>query len=1026
MSNEEARFRKMVESSQDWFWEFDENACFTYVGPQIFNLLGYDPSELIGLNAFDLMDPDEAERVHDHFDPVAKKYLPFNNLVNINRHKDGREVVIESSGTPIFDATGQFRGYRGLDRDITVRKQAEEEQRKKEEIYKLLVENQNELVVKLDAEGRFLFVSPTYCKTFGTSEEELLGKHFLPLVHEEDQASTAKAMESLIHPPHTAYLEQRALTVAGWRWLAWSDRAIVDEEGRVEAVVGVGRDITLRKEVTDELRESKEKLQNIFDSSSEWIWEIDLSGRHTYSNQSLLNLLGYGPDEVVGRDYSDFLHEEDSQAVKKLFPKLVAEKRGWNGWVLRWWHRDGSYRFLESNATPIFNSSGEVVGFRGVDRDITERKEMEGNYRRLSSLTSDYVHYCTRTGDSSFRVQWVEGAISSISGYRIKDVLTMGCFLPLVHPDDQQTASDYFLSLVPGDRKSIEFRIVTQKKEIRWVSEKSRCEAGPSDGELILLGAVTDITERKQAEEALFKSREMLVQTQQLARVGSWLLDVSSNQLTWSEETSRIFGVDPQPFAFSYDTFLKAVHPEDRAAVDAAYSTSLRDGRDTYEIGHRIVRQDTGEVRYVYEKCQHERDANGAIIRSIGMVQDVTERKTNEVALLAATQAAEAANRAKGQFLAKMSHEIRTPMTSIIGFGELLEDTALDPKQQKYLAAINSSGNTLSSLIDDVLDLSKVDAGELAIKLEDISLHDFIRKLGSLQEQQAALKDLSLSVSIDTAVPEFLIGDALRIQQVLLNLLGNAIKFTEKGEVGIEVSLVEETDVRVLLDVAVKDTGIGIPTGLLDKIFEPFTQASGVNSQNYGGSGLGLSISQSLAALMGGSLRVESRVGAGSTFHLILPLKRKTGHVAEKTLAGSEVPLWKGLTLSVLLAEDNPVNAQFITTILENLGHKVTHAGNGRVAIDLVKANAFDLVLMDIQMPVMDGVDALSIVRELEQVSGRPLIVIALTAFALIGDQEKYLEMGFDGYLSKPFTTRALVDEMLRVLPNEASLLADI
>ena len=167
-------------------------------------------------------------------------------------------------------------------------------------------------------------------------------------------------------------------------------------------------------------------------------------------------------------------------------------------------------------------------------------------------------------------------------------------------------------------------------------------------------------------------------------------------------------------------------------------------------------------------------------------------------------------------------------------------------------------------------------------------------------------------------------------------------------------------------------------------------------------------------------------MGTGSTFHFILPLKRKTGHVAKKSLAKSDVPLWKGPTLNVLLAEDNPVNTQFIKTILENLGHKVTHAGNGKVAIDLLKANAFDIVLMDIQMPVMDGVDALSILRELEQLNGRPLTVIALTAFALIGDQEKYLEMGFDGYLSKPFTTRALVDEMVRVLPSEANLVADI
>jgi len=228
MSKDDDRFRMMIESSQDWFWEFDENANFTYVSPRIRALLGYEPEELIGLNAFDLMGSDEAERVHRHFDPIAEKYLPFSNLANKNIHKNGREVIIESSGTPIFDEVGQFLGYRGIDRDITERKQVEVDLRKSEESYRLLVENQNELVVKVDADGRFLFVSPTYCKTFGKSEEELLGKSFLPLVHEEDRASTAKAMESLLHPPHTAYVEQRALTMEGWRWLAWSYRAIVD------------------------------------------------------------------------------------------------------------------------------------------------------------------------------------------------------------------------------------------------------------------------------------------------------------------------------------------------------------------------------------------------------------------------------------------------------------------------------------------------------------------------------------------------------------------------------------------------------------------------------------------------------------------------------------------------------------------------------------------------------------------------------------------------------------------------------
>lgn len=778
MSTADDRFRKMIEHSQDWFWEFDEHANFTYVSPRIRDLLGYEADELLGLNAFDLMDTDEAKRVHEHFDPIAKRYLPFNNLININRHKDGHEVVIESSGTPIFDEEGQFRGYRGVDRDITA-----------------------------------------------------------------------------------------------------------------------------RQKIEDELRESKEKLQNIFDTSSEWIWEIDLSGRHTYSNQSLLSILGYHPGEIVGKSYFDLLHEEDSRQVIRVLPELIAEKRGWDGWVLSWRHRDGSYRFLESNAQPIFNLAGEVVGFRGADRDITERK---------------------------------------------------------------------------------------------------------------------------QAADALRKSQDILAQTQQLAQVGSWQLNVVTNHLVWSEETCRIFGVNPQTFVVTYEAFLDMVHPDDRAAVNSAYSASLRDRQNTYQLGHRIVRKDTGEIRYVYEKCRHDRDLNGVIIRSIGMVQDVTERKTNEVALLAATQAAEAANRSKGLFLAKVSHEIRTPMTSIIGFGELLEDTELTSEQQKYLAAINSSGRALSLLIDDVLDLSKVDAGELSIKRVDFKLHDFIRKSIGLLEQQAAAKNLAFAVKIDMEVPELLFGDPLRMQQVLLNLVGNAVKFTEKGEISIETSLIEETGSRVLLDISVKDTGIGIPENLLGKIFEPFAQAPGVNSQNYGGAGLGLSISRSLAALMGGSLRVESRAGEGSVFHFFLPLLRKSGHPKEKGPAKREVQQRRCSALNVLLAEDNPVNTQFIRTILENLGHRVTHAGNGKIAIDLFREDCFDLVLMDIQMPVMDGVDALGILRNLESRSGRLLRIIALTAFALIGDREKYLEMGFDGYLSKPFTTRALVTEMERVLPCDDSLGEDV
>ena len=401
-----------------------------------------------------------------------------------------------------------------------------------------------------------------------------------------------------------------------------------------------------------------------------------------------------------------------------------------------------------------------------------------------------------------------------------------------------------------------------------------------------------------------------------------------------------------------------------------------------------------------------------------GVDRDITERKSNEMALLAATQAAEAASQAKDLFLAKMSHEIRTPLTTIIGFGELLEDADLTPEHKKYLAAINSSGNALASLIGDVLDLSKVEAGQLTLNLKDFSLHDLISKAVATQAQKIEEKGLQVNISIDPDIPDLLIGDSLRIQQVLLNLLGNAIKFTEKGKISIAVTVVEKTGLRVLLDFAVKDTGIGISADWREYIFEPFAQILDSRPPNCGGSGLGLAISRSLAGLMGGSIRVESQEGVGSTFHLLVPLQMKKGNLSDNHLTKRESPLWSGPVLNLLLAEDDPVNADLIKIFLENMGHAVTIAENGKVALDTLKANTFDMALMDIRMPVMNGTDVLNVIREQEKMTGKHLIMIALTANTLVGDKEKYLKMGFDGYLSKPFRTNELIDEMVRLVPN--------
>ncbi len=511
------------------------------------------------------------------------------------------------------------------------------------------------------------------------------------------------------------------------------------------------------------------------------------------------------------------------------------------------------------------------------------------------------------------------------------------------------------------------------------------------------------IREVNEATAELEERNRMLEQAEQTAHIGHWHLNLADNHLHWSDEVHRLHGLEPGDTPALQDA-IDFYHADDRRLVEQSVQRAIADCKP-YTLNARLLSR-CGTVRHVEVRGRVNVGEKGEAAALLGVIIDRTDETIMRQRLTETIEEARAADAAKSSFLANMSHEIRTPMNGVIGFTELALSEETDPEQSRRLQMILDSGNAMLRLLNDLLDFAKIEAKQMAIVAEPTDLRHTLRTCQRLMEPVAREKNIGLNLNVDTALPPRVMLDKMRLRQIVLNLVGNALKFTEVGEVTINASVSGGQGKDARLHIAVRDTGIGIAADRLDTIFGKFTQADDTTARRYGGTGLGLSISTELAELMDGRLHAESTPGEGSVFTLSLPLQESEQAIPAPAQPQPKRDCGHGLRLNILIAEDNPVNQELTLAMVKRAGHDCHLVPNGQEAVDeVLKASAqgrqYDLVLMDIQMPVMDGLQATREIRA-RGIAPDALPILAVTANAYADDIQLCQDAGMQAHLGKP------------------------
>lgn len=884
-----------------------------------------------------------------------------------------------------------------------------------------------------DLDGNITYCNDKFCEISQYTREELIG-------------TNQRQLKSGLHPPE--YFSQMWETLhsgKAWHgtlcnrrkdgqfyWVSSTICSMLDERGLPYCYISILTDITEQKSLEKSLLQGKQFLENLADSLSEGVYALDVDGNCTFINQKACDLLGYRRTELIGNNLHDLIHFKKIDGT--LVPREQCSIRLHNGtlyqsedeFLIR---KNGDMFRVALSSAPLLEMSdqsgiGRITGSVAGFRDITEEYRLRGQLKLIDSAVgniSQGIIITTASPDpDEARIVYVNQGFTRITGIRMEDAIGQN---PGIIKGDASNAN-VLRRLRPAIERGEDFTGETinyRENGERYISEWHISPVRDADGNMThIVSLQSDVTERKLAEQRISDSETRLRRMLEMSPVAVRIMRRSDKRVVFANQSyaamfhtsmGNVIGANPIQFYRNQNEFFDI-------------SGRLDQGENIVNL---LVELQTisGESLWVLASYFHiEYEEETAVL---GWFYDVTE-------LRRAKDMAEEAARLKSEFLSTVSHEIRTPMNGVIGMTDLLLDTRLNHQQRDFANTIRESADALLTIINDILDFSKIEAGKLVIEKISFNLALTIQGTIDLLVKRAEEKGLALLVKIEPEISGKLLGDPLRIRQLLINLIGNAIKFTEQGYISLNVSQADQ-----FLRFEVLDTGVGISKEIQSRLFVPFTQADSSTTRKHGGTGLGLSICKHLVELMGGGIGMESVDGKGSTFWFTLPLKETSDPAIDVMLDATAPPipidsltnldepvtppnpvdaLNKG-TL-ILLVEDNAINRKVAILQLNKMGYATHAVENGQKAVDAIVTLPYGLVLMDCQMPVMDGFEATRIIRLAERDSGRHIPIVAMTANAMQGDRERCLAAGMDDYLSKPINPQMLADTLTRWLPKSS------